>query len=527
MGRMVTISYALHIVFGCVLMLFSFLFHIQDLFYLSFYYRANVALVASQYYQLAITVWPKLHYISKRALQYQQHQQYDGIIPPTNNSDGITSSVNDDTVNRNNNMKNRTKEIVQRKIRLGIVSPNLSVKNSVVEDFKGTMSRLDRSKFDITYIFIQEGRKPDDNIPDPFIHEHYPRDKLLVLQQDKTIDIANGAWVTRWHSTIENLQFDILFYLDLTMGCVTTRLAMSKLAPVQAVSHGHPVTSGIHSSIMDYYISWGLAELEYDIANTHYTEELKLLPTKSIHQYYTPRATEISSLINGVNYRTLVNAGRDKAFPTIPSTGHWYTCMQKPFKLFPDMDALICGILQKDTLGHVILHGAATEPQQIFMNRLLVAGCDMTRVHFLGAQPHHQLLALYALSDVILDSYPAGGCTTTREVLAIGKALITLPARLLGGRWSYAYYQIMGDEILNSLVIAKNATEYITMAVTLGTSLDIRMDVERRIKNSVHALYEREDSVKAWNEVFLDISPVIIDDNYYHSTNGAMDKDEL
>jgi len=152
----------------------------------------------------------------------------------------------------------------------------------------------------------------------------------------------------------------------------------------------------------------------------------------------------------------------------------------------------------------------------------------MKRVHFLGAQPHHRLLALYALSDVILDSYPAGGCTTTREVLAIGKALVTLPARLLGGRWSYAYYQIMGDEILNSLVIAKNASEYITIAVTLGTSIDIRNDVERRIKNSVPALYEREESVKAWNEVFLDISPVIIDENYDYSTNnGAIDKDEL
>ena len=60
-----------------------------------------------------------------------------------------------------------------------------------------------------------------------------------------------------------------------------------------------------------------------------------------------------------------------------------------------------------------------------------------------------------------------------------------------------------------------------------NTSIDIRKDVERRIKNGVHALNEREDSVKAWNEVFLDVSPVIIDDNYYNSTNGAMDNDEL
>lgn len=40
-----------------------------------------------------------------------------------------------------------------------------------------------------------------------------------------------------------------------------------------------------------------------------------------------------------------------------------------------------------------------------------------TRVHLLPVQPHHRLLALYALSDVVLDSLPTSGCTTTREAL--------------------------------------------------------------------------------------------------------------
>jgi predicted O-linked N-acetylglucosamine transferase (SPINDLY family) len=43
-----------------------------------------------------------------------------------------------------------------------------------------------------------------------------------------------------------------------------------------------------------------------------------------------------------------------------------------------------------------------------------------------------------------LDSYPAGGCTTTREALELGKAVVTLPAKLLGGRWSLAYYALLG-----------------------------------------------------------------------------------
>ncbi len=62
------------------------------------------------------------------------------------------------------------------------------------------------------------------------------------------MDFGNGAWMKRWYPTIEELEFDLLFYLDLTTGPITTRLAMAKLAPVQVVSHGHPLTSGIPKS---------------------------------------------------------------------------------------------------------------------------------------------------------------------------------------------------------------------------------------------------------------------------------------
>ncbi len=465
------------------------------MFHLSFYYRADVALAASRYYQLSTRIWPDLNYVADRAKMWM----------------GASTRPS-------------TKERVQRKIRLGIVSPNFTTRHSVVEDFKGTMSRLDRTLFNITYIYIDEKVQP----VDPFVYK-YSDDKLLVLRKEQS-DVGNGAWMKRWYPTIEELELDILFYLDLTMGPITTRLAMAKLAPVQAVSHGHPLTSGIPSTIMDYYISWGLAELEYDIASTHYTEELKLLPTKSLHQYYTPRAGENVSMIDGMSYRSLVDGGRAKTFPDIAPDGHWYTCMQKPFKLFPEMDPLICGVLRDDPLGRVVLHRSAKESQTIFINRLSRAGCDTARIYFLDELPHHQLLALYALSDVILDSYPAGGCTTTREVLAIGKALVTLPARFLGGRWSYAYYHIMGDDVLNRLVIAESPEEYVMLAVKLGTSAEIRNEAERRIKNSVNALYERWDSVQAWNEVLLDISPVIIDDHYYldgSSDLSFISKDEL
>ena len=47
------------------------------------------------------------------------------------------------------------------------------------------------------------------------------------------------------------------------------------------------------------------------------------------------------------------------------------------------------------------------------------AGIDLARVDWLPVLPRTRLLALYHLADVVLDSYYASGCTTTREALEV------------------------------------------------------------------------------------------------------------
>jgi predicted O-linked N-acetylglucosamine transferase (SPINDLY family) len=165
-------------------------------------------------------------------------------------------------------------------------------------------------------------------------------------------------------------------------------------------------------------------------------------------------------------------------------------------------------VLQNDQQGRVILHQVDfLMVQKSFEKRLQRAGCDMQRVHFLPVQPHHKLLALYAVSTVILDSYPAGGCTTTREALELGKAVVTLPGRLLGGRWSYAYYQILGDDTLISSVVASTPEEYITKAVALGRNKDLREKIELIITSNLSRLYSQQSAVASWESMLLRISP--------------------
>jgi protein O-GlcNAc transferase len=292
------------------------------------------------------------------------------------------------------------------------------------------------------------------------------------------------------------------------MSMMAHRLGMSRLAPVQAVSHGHPITSGFPRSIMDYYISWAGAELPLDQAQLHYTEELKLIPSDSLHQYYEERTKGGRSLMDNQSYSDLVNMGRS-AFSSVPPDGNWYLIMQKPFKLMPEFDEFLAGILKKDPKGRVIMHEESSPNNRlIFIHRLTNAGCDMNRVHFMPVLPHYQLMALYILSDVILDSFPAGGCTTTREVLEAGKVLVSLPSTLLGSRWTLGYLNIIGDDVLLKNLIAENMDHYTSLATDLGKNITKRSEMEQRIRANIHKLYRSYRSVEEWTKILLEISPV-------------------
>src|SRR5207247_8154977 len=69
---------------------------------------------------------------------------------------------------------------------------------------------------------------------------------------------------------IAEQRLDVLVYTDVGLDPVTSTLAHSRLAPVQCVTWGHPVTTGIPT--LDYFLSSEL--LEGEGAEQHYTENL-------------------------------------------------------------------------------------------------------------------------------------------------------------------------------------------------------------------------------------------------------------
>lgn len=450
-----------------------------SIFYLSFYYHVDVAAIAAQNYEMARRGWPALDTTAEFVRKYDM-------------------------------IDTKDHPCIRRRIKLGVVSAVLTEGHSNSESFGGMLSRLDRNIFDVTYILLVEQSDPR---MASFTQTH-SSDKRHVFPK-LAEDINNGAWTTRIGKDIESMEFDIIFHFELGMSSWARRIGMQRLAPVQLNSIGHPITSGAPPSVVQYYISWGAAELPLETSQTHYTEELKLLPSDIVYQYYERRVLPGNiSRMDQQPYGHLTRADFG-----LPKDKNMYLCMQKPFKFQPEFDVMLCGVLKNDPSGMIVLHRETNPANQIvFENRLKGNGCDMSRVTFLDQQPHHRLLALYRESTVILDSYPAGGDTTTREVLEMGKPMVTLPARLLGGRWSLAYMNTIGlKQSTKDALIASTPEEYINLAVKLATDNAFREAVEADIRQCVPNLFHREDAVAAWQKMLLEISP-------YQQCNGRNDE---
>ena len=134
---------------------------------------------------------------------------------------------------------------------------------------RGMIAQLSRDKFVVTVLSVGSHsdsmarwiqQHSDNYVEVPF---HLPAARRLIAHQC----------------------LDVLFYTDLGMDSITYTLAHSRLAPVQCVTWGHPVTTGIDT--IDYFIS--SEHLETSDSEQHYTERLVRLKNLAVY-YYRPGA---------------------------------------------------------------------------------------------------------------------------------------------------------------------------------------------------------------------------------------------
>ncbi|MFM7714007.1 MAG: hypothetical protein ACKO7A_15245, partial [Microcystis sp.] len=160
-------------------------------------------------------------------------------------------------------VKNST--IPTGKIRLGYISAHLR-HHTVAKLFQGWLQWRNREQFEI-YCYGIDIHNTFDN----FTRE-YQQQSDYFYQFDNLVNIERIA-----QHILDN-QLHILVYLDIGMDARTTQLAGLRLAPVQCVTWGHPITSGLPT--IDYFISSELMEPAQ--GDNHYSEKLIRLPNLGI-----------------------------------------------------------------------------------------------------------------------------------------------------------------------------------------------------------------------------------------------------
>ncbi len=349
-----------------------------------------------------------------------------------------------------------------KRLRVGFVS-SYFCNHTIGRLNLGVIERLSRAEFEVNVISLRAHR-------DGYA-ERYRQ------AADNFVELPRQPSVVR--RAIADMGLDILIFTDVGMDCLTQTLCYSRMAPIQAVTWGHPDTTG--SPAIDFYISSELAEPPD--AASHYSEQLELLPAMGV---YYPRPS-ISDPPGG------------KAHFGLDSTRRVYLCPQTLFKFHPGFDEVLKGILESDPEGDVLIiqsRNASWNESLLARWRRILPDADR-RFRFIPAQPREEFLRLLRIADVMLDPFPFCGGNTTYEALAMETPVVTLPDRFLRGRLTAAMYRRMNIEMM----VVSSPQQYIDLSVRIATDPSTGQEARRAIRETNSVLYENPSDVLSYERL--------------------------
>jgi len=359
--------------------------------------------------------------------------------------------------------------VEQRRIRIGVAS-RFFYTSTAGNYFESWITDLPRDRFDVSvfYTLTQE-------------------DELTArIRQRADFFAPYEPSLDRLATQVAARNLDILVYPELGMDSRLFALAALRLAPVQIAGWGHPVTSG-HDNI-DYFLS--CAAMEPDDAKRHYHERLLMLPGLGTRY---PRPV-LDSALRG--------KGRDSY--QLPEHKNLYLVPQSLFKIHPDNDGLLVDVLAADPDGVLVMFaGQAQSALQQFIVRLNSAFsarglATAGRVKILPEVGHADYQRINELCDVMLDTLHWSGGNTSLDALAFGLPIVTLPGKMMRGRQSMAMLKILGVEEL----IAKDAKDYVSIAIRIGRNRDVRHALSRRIVAALPKLFDDREPPRVLADIF-------------------------
>jgi len=354
--------------------------------------------------------------------------------------------------------------INNEKIKVCFISSMLARMHSVFKDRHQVINKLSLNpNFDVSFITTDDLAS---NVKNEFgIAKHIKLEKNLYSAKD----------------LLKEMNFDIIVYCEIGMDPFFYLLASMRFARIQINTWGHSDTSGLDT--IDYFFSSKLYELEYKKSKTHYTEKLILLNslcTSYINPYTRYKNIKFNDRFKyGFNESTII-----------------YFCAQSIFKFNKIYYDYIIQILEANPTA--ILFMIKNEQQSIFIKNL--DHPIVNRIHWLPLMEHTEYLNLINISDVVLDTYPFGGCNSSLEAFSLGKVVVTQPGQMINGRFTKGFYTKMGLK----KYITNNKKEYVEFAIKLADR-KFRESIEKEIIEKAPLLFEDKDTINEWADKLTEL----------------------
>jgi predicted O-linked N-acetylglucosamine transferase (SPINDLY family) len=292
---------------------------------------------------------------------------------------------------------------------------------------------------------------------------------------------------------IRNDEIDILIDLDSLSSDFTYHLMSLRCAPIQATWLGWDAS--------------GNTQVDYFIADNY------VVPAEA-DEYYSEKIWRLPQTYLAVD-------GFEVGMPTIsrqslniPEDAVIYYSVQHSMKRHPDMVRLQFQILKEVPNSYFLIKGISNKQMlsDYFSNLAAEVGISMDRFRFLDADPSEVThRANLAIADVVLDTFPYNGATTTLETLWMAVPLVTKVGKQFSARNSYTFMVNAGIEE----GIAWNDEEYVAWGVKLGTDPALRAHIAAKLRSGRHTAplwdgkaftRQMEDAYRQMRTIYLENS---------------------
>ncbi len=353
--------------------------------------------------------------------------------------------------NQGRDYRHSPRDRAPKRLKIGYLSHCMAT-HSVGWLARWLLQHHDRDRFEL-YGYFLSYRKFYDPLQEWYVNQFDHIHRVETIGLGTNLEIA---------AQIQRDEIDILIDLDSITLDLSCEILALKPAPIQTTWLGWDAS--------------GLPAIDYFIADPYVVPD-------SAQDYYSEKIIRLPQTYIAVD-------GFEVGIPTlrredlnIPPDAVVFLSAQRGYKRHRDHVKLQMQILQQVPNSYFLIKGISDEKaiQAFFADVAEEVGVEPDRLRFLPDDPSTEIhRANLAIADVVLDTFPYNGATTTLETLWMEIPIVTKVGEQFAARNSYT--MLMNAGITEG--IAWTDKDYVEWGVRLGTDAALRQQIAWKLRQS-------------------------------------------